>query len=140
MNAGRVLACGSPAALKGATHTVSVEEAFIAELPAALRQGHTALVIPPRKQTNAPPVIVARGLTVRFGDFTAVDGVSFNIQRGEIFGFLGSNGSGKTTTMKVLTGLLPATEGAVMLFGKPVIGGNMLIRARIGYMSQYART
>jgi ribosome-dependent ATPase len=136
MNAGRVLACGSPAALKGATHTVSVEEAFIAELPAALRQGHTALVIPPRKQTNAPPVIVARGLTVRFGDFTAVDGVSFNIQRGEIFGFLGSNGSGKTTTMKVLTGLLPATEGAVMLFGKPVIGGNMLIRARIGYMSQ----
>jgi ribosome-dependent ATPase len=136
MNAGRVLACGSPAALKGATHTSTVEEAFIAELPAALRQGHTALVIPPQKQTNAPPVIVARDLTVRFGDFTAVDGVSFNIQRGEIFGFLGSNGSGKTTTMKVLTGLLPATAGAVMLFGKPVMGGDMQIRARIGYMSQ----
>ena len=72
----------------------------------------------------------------RFGDFTAVDSVSFTIQRGEIFGFLGSNGCGKSTTMKVLTGLLPATSGHVMLFGKPVNVGDMQTRARIGYMSQ----
>jgi len=75
-----------------------VEEAFIAVLPEVLRRGHTTLIIPPRAATDAAPVIVARDLTVRFGDFTAVDGVSFNIQRGEIFGFLGSNGCGKTTT------------------------------------------
>ena len=136
MNAGRVLASGSPAALKASTGTATVEEAFIAVLPEALRRGHTTLVIPPRVATDAPPVIVARDLTVRFGDFTAVDGVSFNIQRGEIFGFLGSNGCGKTTTMKVLTGLLPATGGAVLLFGKPVNAGDMRTRARVGYMSQ----
>lgn len=62
------------------------------------------------------PAIEACGLTRRFGDFTAVDRVSLEIQRGEIFGFLGSNGCGKTTTMKVLTGLLPASEGEALLF------------------------
>jgi ribosome-dependent ATPase len=136
MNAGRVLACGSPAALMDSTHTSTVEEAFIAVLPEVLRRGHTVLVIPSRTHSDTAPVIVARDLTVRFGDFTAVGGVSFSIERGEIFGFLGSNGSGKTTTMKVLTGLLPATSGAVQLFGKPVVAGDMQIRARIGYMSQ----
>jgi len=97
MNAGRVLACGSPAALKQSTHTATLEEAFIADLPEAMRHGHTALVVPPRVATGDAPVIVARGLTVRFGAFTAVDDVSFTIQRGEIFGFLGSNGCGKST-------------------------------------------
>ena len=82
------------------------------------------------------PVIVARGLTVRFGGFTAVHGVSFNIERGEIFGFLGSNGCGKTTTMQALTGLLPATSGSVLLFGKPVGIGDMRTPARVGCMSQ----
>jgi ribosome-dependent ATPase len=61
-----------------------------------------------------------QGLTMRFGDFVAVDNVSFRIARGEIFGFLGSNGCGKTTTMKMLTGLLPASEGHAWLFGQPV--------------------
>ena len=136
MNAGRVLACGSPAALKQSTHTATLEEAFIADLPEAMRHGHTALVVPPRAATEAAPVIVARDLTVRFGAFTAVDGVSFSIQRGEIFGFLGSNGCGKSTTMKVLTGLLPATCGNVTLFGEPVDVGDMRTRARVGYMSQ----
>jgi ribosome-dependent ATPase len=136
MNAGRVLACGSPATLMKSTHTSTVEEAFIAVLPEVQRRGHTVLVIPPRTHSDTAPVIVARDLTVRFGDFTAVGGVSFSIERGEIFGFLGSNGSGKTTTMKVLTGLLPATGGAVQLFGKPVVAGDVQIRARIGYMSQ----
>ncbi|WP_459904102.1 ATP-binding cassette domain-containing protein, partial [Desulfosarcina cetonica] len=64
--------------------------------------------------------IEAHNLTMRFGDFTAVDHVSFRIGRGEIFGFLGSNGCGKTTTMKMLTGLLPASEGDAWLFGRPV--------------------
>ena len=81
-------------------------------------------------------MIVARDLTCRFGDFTAVDDVSFNIERGEIFGFLGSNGCGKTTTMKMLTGLLPATEGAALLFGQPLNASDMAARGRVGYMSQ----
>ena len=65
-------------------------------------------------------MITARDLTCRFGDFTAVDRVSFTIERGEIFGFVGSNGCGKTTTMKMLTGLLPPSEGEALLFGKPI--------------------
>jgi len=136
MNAGRALASGSPAALKAATHTATVEDAFVAVLPEAQRRGRTALVIPPHVASDAAPVIVAHHLTVRFGDFTAVDDVSFTIQRGEIFGFLGSNGCGKSTTMKVLTGLLPANSGAVLLFGKPVDVRDMQTRARVGYMSQ----
>ena len=79
-----------------------------------------AFRIPPRPPDHHTPVIVARHLTCRFGDFTAVDHVSFTIERGEIFGFLGSNGCGKTTTMKMLTGLLPATSGEAFLFGRPV--------------------
>ena len=81
-------------------------------------------------------MIAARDLTRRFGDFTAVDRVSFTIERGEIFGFVGSNGCGKTTTMKMLTGLLPATEGEALLFGRPVDAGDMRSRMRVGYMSQ----
>ena len=80
------------------------------------RGGHHRLQIPPRRSFDAEPVIIARDLTCRFGDFTAVDRVSFTIERGEIFGFLGSNGCGKTTTMKMLTGLLAADRrrGAVV--------------------------
>ena len=78
------------------------------------------VTIPPRAHLDAEPVIVARELTRRFGDFTAVDHVSFTIERGEIFGFLGSNGCGKTTTMKMLTGLLPPSDGEALLFGRPV--------------------
>jgi ribosome-dependent ATPase len=136
MNDGHVLATGTPAGLQAATHTQNVEEAFIAVLPEAQRRGHVALAVPPRVVRDAAPVIVARHLTVRFGSFTAVDDVSFTIAAGEIFGFLGSNGCGKSTTMKVLTGLLPATSGEVMLFGQPVDVGDMATRARIGYMSQ----
>ena len=73
---------------------------------------------------------------MRFGDFTAVNDVSFRISRGEIFGFLGSNGCGKTTTMKVLTGLLPASEGSARLFGEPVDPNDLDVRRRVGYMSQ----
>ncbi|MBV5324948.1 MAG: ABC transporter ATP-binding protein, partial [Rhodospirillaceae bacterium] len=80
--------------------------------------------------------IEAQCLTMRFGDFVAVDGVDFRIRRGEIFGFLGSNGCGKSTTMKMLTGLLPATSGTARLFGKEVDPRDMATRRRVGYMSQ----
>jgi ribosome-dependent ATPase len=136
MNAGKVLASGSPADLKRTHHAATVEEAFIAVLPEDQRRGHEALKIPPRRVLDAKPVIVAHDLTCRFGDFTAVDKVNFTIERGEIFGFLGSNGCGKTTTMKMLTGLLPATEGHALLFGRPIDAGDVAMRRLTGYMSQ----
>jgi ABC-type glutathione transport system ATPase component len=98
--------------------------------------GHQAIQIPPRRAGDGEPVIVAHDLTCRFGDSTAVDKVSFTIERGEIFGFLGSNGCGKTTTMKMLTGLLPATQGRTLLFGEPVNANDMEARRRVRNMSQ----
>jgi ribosome-dependent ATPase len=136
MNAGKVLAAASPVELKHAHMTATLEEAFIALLPAEQRRGHAVLQVPPRGVVHTAPVIVARDLTRRFGDFTAVDQVSFIIGRGEIFGFLGSNGCGKTTTMKMLTGLLPASSGEAFLFGRRVDSSDMETRKRVGYMSQ----
>ena len=136
MNAGKVLAAASPAGLKREHATATLEEAFIALLPADQRRGHAVLQVPPRGVVHTAPVIVARDLTRRFGDFTAVDQVSFTIGRGEIFGFLGSNGCGKTTTMKMLTGLLPASSGEALLFGRLVDASDMETRRRVGYMSQ----
>ena len=136
MDGGRVLATGSPAQINAKSGGSSLEESFIALLPEARRSGHKAFTIPPRADDNEPPVIVARNLTRRFGDFIAVDRVSFAIQRGEIFGFVGSNGCGKTTTMKMLTGLLPASAGEALLLGKPIDATDMNARLRVGYMSQ----
>ena len=136
MNAGKVLATGSPADLKRNTRSTTVEDAFVVLLAAELRAGHKALHIPPRRIIGAEPVIAARELTRRFGDFTAVDRVSFTIERGEIFGFVGSNGCGKTTTMKMLTGLLSPSNGEALLFGKPLDASDMNSRKRVGYMSQ----
>ena len=135
MNAGRVLATGSAQEIRAQTAQPTLEAAFIQLLPKEERRGHHELVIPPR-QPNAEVVIEARGLTKMFGKFTAVDHVTLSVERGEIFGFLGSNGCGKSTTMKMLTGLLPATEGDAFLFGKPVRGSDLWIRRRVGYMSQ----
>jgi len=135
MNAGRVLATGSAREMEARSGRPTLEAAFIEMLPEAQRRGHRELAIPPRRP-NAEIAIEARGLTRRFGGFTAVDHVSLTIERGEIFGFLGSNGCGKSTTMKMLTGLLPATGGQAFLFGKPVTGGDIGIRRRVGYMSQ----
>jgi ribosome-dependent ATPase len=136
MNAGRVLATGSPSALKEKTGAATLEDAFIALLPDEERRDHKKLQIPPRRVVDGEPIIIARDLTCRFGDFTAVDSVSFTIERGEIFGFLGSNGSGKTTTMKMLTGLLAPSAGEALLFGKRLEPGDMGSRYRVGYMSQ----
>ncbi|WOJ90133.1 ribosome-associated ATPase/putative transporter RbbA [Methylocapsa polymorpha] len=136
MDGGKIIATGAPQDLKAKTGASSLEDAFIALLPAERRRGRSALVIPPRQPSTGEPVIVARDLTCRFGDFTAVDRVNFTIERGEIFGFLGSNGCGKTTTMKMLTGLLPATSGEALLFGQAIEAGGMSARKRVGYMSQ----
>jgi ribosome-dependent ATPase len=136
MDAGKVLATGTPAELMQRTKTKDLEASFIQLLPEEKRAGHTELTIPPRPEGKSEVVIDAKGLTRRFGSFTAVDHVTLSIERGEIFGFLGSNGSGKSTTMKMLTGLLPPTEGTATLFGQSVEAGSMEVRKNLGYMTQ----
>ncbi|WP_306114633.1 MULTISPECIES: ribosome-associated ATPase/putative transporter RbbA [unclassified Roseovarius] len=132
MDAGRVLFEGSPDTLKGPAK--ELETAYRA-LQARGQPRPEPDTIATRK-VETDPVITAQGLTRRFGDFTAVDNVAFSINRGEIFGFLGSNGCGKSTTMKMLAGLLPASAGEATLFGKPVDARNRDTRRQIGYMSQ----
>ncbi len=137
MEAGRVLATGSPRELLERTGEADLDAAFIRLLPEERRQGHKTLVVPPREaRGDEHPAITAQGLTMRFGAFTAVDHVDFEIQRGEIFGFLGSNGCGKTTTMKMLTGLLPPSEGQALLFGRLLDARDLETRRRVGYMTQ----
>ena len=137
MDGGRVLATGTPAELERRTGADSLEAAFIALLPEAKRRGHQPVdIVPLALDEDADIAIEARDLTMRFGDFVAVDHVNFRIRRGEIFGFLGSNGCGKSTTMKMLTGLLPASEGQAWLFGQEVDPRNIDTRRRVGYMSQ----
>ena len=136
MDEGRVLATGAPQEMLARTGCSSLEDAFIALMPEEKKRGHQAVVIPPLQVDDADVAIEAQGLTMRFGNFTAVDQVNFRIRRGEIFGFLGSNGCGKSTTMKMLTGLLPASDGQAWLFGKPVDPHDIDTRRRVGYMSQ----
>jgi ABC-2 type transport system ATP-binding protein len=85
---------------------------------------------------SAEPAIVARELTRRFGNFTAVDHISFDVGQGEVFGFLGANGAGKTTAMKMLIGLLAPTSGEARVAGLDLKTETEQIRTRIGYMSQ----
>jgi len=136
MDAGRVLATGAPKELMEKTGTKDLERCFVQLLPEEKRSGHVELTIPPRPEGKAEIVIDAEGLTRRFGEFVAVDHVSLQIERGEIFGFLGSNGCGKSTTMKMLTGLLPPTEGSATLFGHSVEAGSIEVRKNLGYMTQ----
>ncbi len=137
MDDGRILATGTPAELLSRTGTPNLDAAFISLLPEEKRRDHREVVIPPRTGDGAEDIAIeAEHLTMRFGDFVAVSDVSFRIPRGEIFGFLGSNGCGKTTTMKMLTGLLPATEGTARLFGREVDPNDIEVRRRVGYMSQ----
>ncbi len=136
MNGGRVLASGTVPDLLARTKQATLEAAFIALLPEEQRRGHRAVDIVPRAAGDEVDAIEAQHLTMRFGDFVAVDDVSFHIHQGEIFGFLGSNGCGKTTTMKMITGLLPPSAGSAQLFGQPLDPHDLATRQRVGYMSQ----
>src|SRR3974377_2285507 len=84
----------------------------------------------------AEMVIEVKGLTKRFGDFTAVNHVSFQVERGEVLGYLGPNGSGKTTTIRMLLGLLQPTEGEALVLGNSIRTQAERIRQQVGYMSQ----
>ncbi|MDF1716482.1 MAG: ribosome-associated ATPase/putative transporter RbbA [Antarcticimicrobium sp.] len=137
MDNGSVLAAGSPEEILNRTGAADLDEAFIALLPVEMRARHHDLTVPPRDPAARDGYIVeAENLTVRFGDFTAVKNVSFRIGKGEIFGFLGSNGCGKTTTMKALTGLVEPAEGTTRIDGRTVDARDMATRKRIGYMTQ----
>jgi len=136
MDDGKVLATGTARELFERTGTDSLEAAFIALLPEEKTRDHVAVTIPPLQADADDIAIEAKDLTMRFGDFVAVDHVSFRIRRGEIFGFLGSNGCGKSTTMKMLTGLLEASAGQAWLFGQLVDSKDIDTRRRVGYMSQ----
>ena len=85
---------------------------------------------------SAAEVISVRDLTKRFGSFTAVDHISFSVARGEIFGFLGANGAGKTTAMRMLCGLSFPTSGSGTVAGFDIVSQSEQIKRRIGYMSQ----
>ena len=135
MDAGKLLV-NAPTREVMAGHA-NLEDAYIRLLPPEKQQGTGGLDLTPFvPDPSLPPAIEAHHLTKRFGDFTSVDDVSFTIQQGEIFGFLGSNGCGKSTTMKMLTGLLQATSGTAELLGAPVDAGSVATRMRVGYMSQ----
>ncbi|EKZ96423.1 multifunctional ribosome-associated ATPase/membrane protein [Cupriavidus sp. HMR-1] len=137
MDSGKILDTGTPAELLARTGAADLEGAFIGLLPEEKKRGYEPVVIAPLAvDENTPIAIEAKDLTMRFGDFVAVDHVQFKIRRGEIFGFLGSNGCGKSTTMKMLTGLLPASDGRAWLFGQEVDPRDIDTRRRVGYMSQ----
>ncbi len=137
MYAGKVIATGTAQEMKAQTGKNTLEQAFIQFLPEEKRANYEELVIPPLPDNqHLDWAIEADGLTQKFGDFVAVDHVSFKIPQGEIFGFLGSNGCGKTTTMKMLTGLLAPTSGTAKTFGKEVDANNIDSRRDVGYMSQ----
>ncbi len=137
MDDGRLIADLPTRQALAETSSRTLEEAYVKRLPDEKRGAASGLTLTPYvAEPDSPPAIEAEGLTKRFGDFTAVDHVSFKIGRGEIFGFLGSNGCGKSTTMKMLTGLLDASAGSAYLLGEPVDAGDMETRLRVGYMSQ----
>ncbi|QPG64309.1 ribosome-associated ATPase/putative transporter RbbA [Pseudomonas sp. BIGb0427] len=135
LDRGRLIAAGLSEELAAATASHKLDDAFT-HFQGDSQRSQQPLVIPPRDSGDAEIAIEAHELTLRFGDFTAVNKVSFAIGRGEIFGFLGSNGCGKTTTMKVLTGLMPASEGSATLLGRPVNAKDLATRKRVGFMSQ----
>ncbi len=138
------------------TTSPSLEDVFIAAIEAQ-REGPASARVPlpaferptPGEMKGAPAksegvsevagdgiAVRAEGLTRRFGSFTAVDNLSFEVRRGEIFGFLGPNGSGKTTTIRMLCGLLEPTEGRATVAGFDVRRQRSAMKPRIGYMSQ----
>ncbi|TCP97273.1 ribosome-dependent ATPase [Cricetibacter osteomyelitidis] len=137
MDDGKILVSDKTENVLKTYRTLSLEDAYVQMLPQEKRGSGEGLNLTPFvKDPNLPPAMEAEGLTKQFGDFTAVNNVSFKIEKGEIFGFLGSNGCGKSTTMKMLTGLLEPTSGKAQLLGKSIAAGSNEIKKRVGYMSQ----
>ncbi len=136
MDRGGILASGTVEDLRQRTGRQALEDVFSALQSPNGKIEENGLEIPPRVASGDEPIIRAHNLVCRFGDFTAVRNVSFDIEAGEIFGFLGSNGCGKTTTMRMLTGLLSPTEGTAELYGKAVDAGDLDTRRHVGFMSQ----
>lgn len=136
MNAGKLLAADSTTNVLKKTESKNLEEAYIKLLPKREHYFDFDNIPPFKPDPDEPPAIKAQNLSKQFGDFVAVDNVSFEIPRGEIFGFLGSNGCGKSTTMKMLTGLLEPSSGSAELLGKATDANDISTRMRVGYMSQ----
>src|SRR5262245_41277272 len=137
MDDGKVIARGAPKEILAKAQKTTLDDAFIALLPPEKRAQHQEVIVRPRTiSADETPAIEADGLTRRFGNFVAGDHVSFRIARRETFGFLGSSVCGRTATMKMLTGLLPVTEGSATLFGKPMGADDMEARRNVGYMTQ----
>ena len=127
MNAGEILAADATPKVLEDTASKTLEEAYVKLLPERDHYFDFDNIPPFEPLPDEPPAIKAVNLTKKFGNFTAVDNVSFEIPRGEIFGFLGSNGCGKSTTMKMLTGLLEPTSGTAELLGQPTDAGDCLL-------------
>lgn len=124
---GKLLACDSPEAIGE-----NLEEVFASHIKRV--EWKKALPFPTRAAEG--DVIRVEGLSKRFDGFTAVDGIDFTVKRGEVFGFVGPNGSGKTTTIRVLCGIIPPSGGSVDVAGVNVIENPAGVKGRIGYMSQ----
>ncbi|BCS55291.1 ATP-binding cassette domain-containing protein [Geobacter sp. SVR] len=153
---GRLIACGTPAELTG-QGAQSLEEVVIAAIGGKpsppFTKGGPGGISPlsqqahPSQSPSGPfgsfvkgggmePAVALDHLTKRFGDFTAVDGVSLTVDRGEIFGFLGPNGAGKSTTIRMLCGILTPTSGKGTVAGFDIVSQPERIKENIGYMSQ----
>src|SRR5437868_6524599 len=91
----------------------------------------------PSPPAPSEPIVRVRNLTKRFGEFTAVDGISFEIRKGEILGLLGPNGAGKTTTIQMLLGLITPTAGEIEVFGLPFDRHREEILGRVNFSSTY---
>ncbi|MBF8266852.1 MAG: transporter [Dehalococcoidia bacterium] len=88
------------------------------------------------QETAAPPMIEVRDLTKYYGDFPAIEGISFTVNKGEVLGFLGPNAAGKTTTMRILTGFMPPTSGSASIAGYDVVDDSLDARRHIGYLPE----
>ena len=136
MDDGKILMQGTLKEILENTNSVDIDDAFIKLLPDEKIIGYEKLVVPKKDEQSSLYSIEVENLSMKFGDFIAVDDVNLKIKEGEIFGFLGSNGCGKTTTMKMLTGLLTPSSGTVKLFGKELKNNSLNMREFVGYMTQ----
>jgi ribosome-dependent ATPase len=136
MNDGKILTVGGYEEILARTQSQTLEMAYSKLLAAGRNEAVGSVVFPKLASGRGASVIEAFGLSKAFKDFIAVDNVDIDVARGEIFGFLGPNGCGKTTTMKMLTGLLSPSSGTAKLFGAPVNVNDIGARRRLGYMSQ----